>query len=105
VYIGHIKAISILNKKEYIKFSKFKCDIPAEVVSVGESSYHSIPLILNSLVYGVAEEDAVQVLRRVSKKIKKEFLLESTFNLEKAAHDHHGHHAHHHEDPNHNHNH
>lgn len=103
VYIGHIKAISILSEKEYIKFSKFKCDIPAEVVSAGESSYENISLTLNSLVYGVAEEDAVKALGRVSEKMKREFLLESTFSLERAPQSQNGHqhqqrqqHDHHH---------
>lgn len=107
VYIGHIKAIAVLSEKEYIKFSKFKCDIPAEVVSAGESSYETLSLTLNSLVYGVTEEDAVKALGRISEKMKKEFLLESTFKLEKAAHGRHEHHQahdqheHHHQDHSH----
>ena len=101
VYIGHIKALAIISEKEHIKFSKFKCDIPAEVVSAGESSYETISLNLNSLVYGVTEEAAVKALDRVSEKMKKEFLLESIFKLEKAAHGRHEHHQAHDQDHSH----
>lgn len=95
VYIGHIKALSIPKEKEYIKYSKFKEDIPAQISVMGESFYDSISLTVNSLVYGVTEKNSINALELVANKMIREFLIETKFTIGKSDKNHeHPHHYH-----------
>ncbi len=85
VYIGHIKAIAILQDQEYIRYSKFKLDIAADLLIKGQSLYKTIAITVNSLVYGVTEEDSLRTMKYVAEKLEREFLLETTFIMERSG--------------------
>lgn len=87
-YIGHIKAISIIDKDNYIKLSIYKSDIPAEVDKKGDACINNLIVSINSFVYGVDYEETKTVFNNICKAIKKEFLLTITLTKENILKNH-----------------
>ncbi|MFZ7121121.1 MAG: hypothetical protein ACOWWH_09245 [Eubacteriaceae bacterium] len=87
-YIGHIKAISIIDNDNYIKLSIYRSDIPAELDKNGNSSTKTLIVSINSFVYGVDYNETITTFKEICKKMKKEFLLTITFKANNIIHHH-----------------
>lgn len=85
-YIGHIKAISIINKNDYIKLSIYKKDIPAAIDKKGESKISNICVSINSFVYRVNYEETIKIFQNVSNVMEKQFLIKTIINVSKDNH-------------------
>lgn len=83
VYIGHIKAFYSGTKNSFIKVNIFKREIPADILVKGYADVDNITLTVNSLVYGVTEEETVAALQYVSEEIEKQFMIRSNYVLKK----------------------
>lgn len=88
VYIGHIKAISIIDKDNYIKLSIYKPDITAEVDMKGEAYVDNLKVSVNSFVYSVDYEETISTFEYISQMMEKEFLLCITLTEENTHHIH-----------------
>lgn len=88
VYIGHIKAISIIDKDNYIKLSIYKHDISAEVDMKGDAYFDNMMVTINSFVYGVDYGETISAFKQISRMVEKEFLLHITISEETKHHEH-----------------
>jgi hypothetical protein len=97
VFIGHIKAFYLGVEGSYIKVNIYKQDIPADLTINGQEELSCIMVTVNSLVYGVTEEDTTTALDYVTDKLRSQFMVQSEYYVKKSEHTdvmHCGHHHH-----------
>jgi hypothetical protein len=95
-FIGHIKAFYSGHGESFIKINIYKPDIPADLLIKGEEELSRIMITVNSLVYGVTQEETVTAIDCVTGKLKDKYLVETEYYIKQSGDNNATHCGHHH---------